>query len=109
MTANLSKESKRPHGAERPFPWQCPHCGRKEVVMCTVSYDAEILHDARLYNFTVPKLEIPVCQACSEKVFTEKVDEQINSAFRSHLHLLALEKMPAASDQIDTTGSRLTV
>jgi hypothetical protein len=56
--------------------------------MTVTSYDAEVRRDGRLHTFTIPGLHIPVCQACGEKVFTEKVDEQINSALRAHLQLM---------------------
>ena len=82
------EQAKRPFGAERPFPWQCHHCGKKQVVMTTIDYAAEARHDGRLHAFTVANLEIPVCQACGEKVFTDEVDRQINNALRSHLGLL---------------------
>jgi putative zinc finger/helix-turn-helix YgiT family protein len=103
MIDNQLKEPKRPFGAERPFPWRCRHCGKSEVVMTTVRYDPEVRHDGRLYSFTIPGLDIPVCQACGEKVFTEKVDEQINAALRSHLHLLTQEEMRTALDRINMT------
>jgi putative zinc finger/helix-turn-helix YgiT family protein len=103
MNANHSKESKRPFGAERPFPRRCGHCGKNEVVMTTVCYDAEVRHDGRLYAFTIRHLDIPVCRACGEKVFTEKVDQQINAALRSHLHLLAPGEMRAALDRVKMT------
>lgn len=103
MHASHPKESKRPVGADRPFPWQCRHCGKGQVVMNTLSYDAEVRHDGRLYTFTVPRLDIPVCQACAEKVFTEKVDEQINGALRAHLRLLTPEEMRTALARLDLT------
>src|SRR5205085_9952962 len=93
MNRDDSKKSKRPYGAERPFPWRCRHCGKNEVVPTTVNYDAEVRHDGRLYTFTVPELNIPLCNACGEKVFTEKVDDQINAAFRLHIHLLTPAEM----------------
>jgi putative zinc finger/helix-turn-helix YgiT family protein len=103
MNADHSKESKRPVGAERPFPWRCRHCGKNEVVMTTTCYDAEIRHDGRLYTFTISHLDIPVCQACGEKVFTEKVDAEINAALRSHLHLLTPAEMRAALERLSMT------
>jgi DNA-binding transcriptional regulator YiaG len=103
MNASLSKESKRPHGANNPFPWRCPHCGMIEVVMQALSYEAGVRHDGHLYQFMIPKLDLPICQACGEKVFTEKVDEQINSAFRSHLHLLTPEEIMMALHRINMT------
>ena len=91
MHFESAHDQKRPLGAERPFPWRCRHCGKDEVFMDTVTYEAEIRHDGRLHKFTVPKLELPVCQACGEKVFTETVDDQINIALQAHLHALMSE------------------
>jgi putative zinc finger/helix-turn-helix YgiT family protein len=102
MNANHSK-SKRPLGAERPFPWRCRHCGESQVVMTKVSYDAEVRHDGRLCTFTVPDLDIPVCQSCGTKVFTEKVDDQISAALRSFLHLLTPKEMHEALRRVTMT------
>ncbi|MEQ8786448.1 MAG: helix-turn-helix domain-containing protein [Pirellulaceae bacterium] len=88
MPHESAKESKRAPNAERPFPRRCRHCGKHEVVMTTTPYKAEVRHDGRLHLFTIPALEIAACRACGEKVFTEKVDTQINEALRAHLHLL---------------------
>jgi putative zinc finger/helix-turn-helix YgiT family protein len=103
MSANREKEIKRPIGAERPFPWRCRHCGKNAVVMTTTRYDAGVRHDGRLYPFTIARLDIPVCQACGEQVFTEKVDDQINAALRSHLHLLTPEEMRHALERVGMT------
>lgn len=88
MPRKPAKKTKRAPNAERPFPWRCRHCGKQEVVLQTIEYQAEIRHDGRLHSFTIPALELPVCQACGEKVFTEKVDAQENDALRGHLKLL---------------------
>ena len=79
MSDNHS-QSKRPFDSERPFPWRCRHCGKIQVDMTTISYDAEVRHDGRVHEFTVHNLSLPVCEACGTKVFTENVDDQINSA-----------------------------
>ncbi len=71
--------------------------------MSTVSYDAEIRHDGRVYVFTIPQLNLPVCQACGEKVFTEKVDDQISAALRAHLCLLTPDEMRAALERLEMT------
>jgi DNA-binding transcriptional regulator YiaG len=71
--------------------------------MTKISYDAEVRHDGRLYTFTIPDLEIPVCQACGKRVFTEKVDDQISAALRSYLHLLTPEKMREALGRVNLT------
>jgi putative zinc finger/helix-turn-helix YgiT family protein len=88
MPRDLSPKSKKASLSERPFPWLCRQCGKQEVRGETVKYKAEVRHDGRVHSFTIPKLEIPVCGACGEKVFTEHVDEQVNDALRAHLKLL---------------------
>jgi DNA-binding transcriptional regulator YiaG len=75
--------------------------------MATMNYDAEVRHDGRLYAFKVLDLEIPVCRACGEKVFTEKVDHQINAALRSYLHLLTPEEMRAALERVRLTQNEV--
>src|SRR5438552_3417381 len=97
------KTTKRPFRGERPFPWKCHHCFKNQVVMATASYDAEVRHDGRLHRFTVPALRIPICEACGEKVFTEKVDDQITDALRSHLHLLTPAEMRSALERLGLT------
>lgn len=101
--------TKRPFNAERPFPWQCRHCGKSEVVMAEVDYEAEVRHDGRLYKFSVPDLAIPVCQACGERVFTEKVDQQISSALRSHLKLLSPEQIRDGLERVGVTQKQLAL
>jgi DNA-binding transcriptional regulator YiaG len=71
--------------------------------MTTIPYDAEVRHDGRVYAFTVPGLVLPVCQACGNKVFTEKVDDQINTALRRNLHLLTPEEMRRALERVNMT------
>lgn len=71
--------------------------------MATISYEAEVRHDGRLYAFTVPDLRLPVCQACGSKVFTEKVDDQINAALRLNLHLLTPDEMRKGLERVDMT------
>ncbi|MCI0463155.1 MAG: helix-turn-helix domain-containing protein [Gemmataceae bacterium] len=73
------------------------------MFLTTVSYDAEVRHDGRLYEFNIPNLEVPVCRACGKKVFTEKVDAQINAALRAHLHLLTPAEMCAALERLQMT------
>ncbi len=88
MPPEQTKKAQRPRVAERPFPWRCQQCGKQEVRLTKMGYDAEVRHDGRLHEFNIPKLELPVCKACGEKVFTEKVDAQFTDALRSHLNLL---------------------
>jgi DNA-binding transcriptional regulator YiaG len=56
-----------------------------------------------LHEFQIPKLKIPICRVCGEKVFTEKVDDQINAGLRSHLRLLTPDEMRAALERVSMT------
>ena len=94
---------KRPVGADRPFPWRCHHCWKDAVYPGTVSFDAQIRHDGRVYEFNIPRLEIPVCRSCGEKSFTLQVDDQINAALRAHLRLLTPAEIAAALERIGLT------
>lgn len=100
MHAEREQTAKRPVNAERPFPWRCRQCGKLEVDLQTLNHDAEVRYDGRLCTVSVPRLEIPVCRACGAKVFTEKVDQQINAALRSQLHLLGPEEIRQALDRV---------
>lgn len=80
---------KKPFAPERDFPHKCNQCAKKQVVMKAIEYLADVRHDGRNYSFTIPDLEIMVCEGCSEKVFTEKVDKQINEAMRKHIGLMS--------------------
>jgi len=101
MAPEQSKSRKRPHAADRPFPWRCRHCGTKEVAMTTTEYTVDVQHDGRLYTLTVPDLNIPACGACGEKVFSEQVDRQVNEALRAHLKLLSPAQIREAIGRLD--------
>jgi len=64
------------------FSPKCRHCGKQEVVLTKIYYEATLRHGGVLHTFGVPDLEIPVCQACGEKVFTLAVEYQIDDAFK---------------------------
>src|SRR6266542_1728982 len=80
--------NEHPVGRDKPFPWRCLKCLKRDVYPATVPYTAEVNHDGRLYEVQVPALEIPRCRACGELVFTNRVDEQITDALRAQLRLL---------------------
>jgi DNA-binding transcriptional regulator YiaG len=81
-------EQKRHPAADAPFPWHCRHCWQEKVFAARIDYTCDINYDGRLVTVTTNDLEIPICSNCGEKVFTEKVDDQINIALRSQLQLL---------------------
>jgi hypothetical protein len=86
MSPNQETRAKPAPNLEKPFPWRCRQCGKHEVVMATTEYQAEVRHEGRLHAFTIPNIEIPVCQACGARVFTEAADAQVNDALREHLN-----------------------
>lgn len=81
---------------DKPFPWRCVKCRKKEVYLATIPYTTEVNHDNRLYEVPVPGLEIPRCRSCGELVFTNHVDEQITAALRAQLRLLTPEQIRAS-------------
>ncbi len=97
------EQQKKPIGAELPFPWKCHHCYQQKVELTTLSYNAEVRYDGQLHKFNIPQLDIPVCQACGEKVFTEKVDAQFNIALRAHLKLLTPTQISESINRIGMT------
>ncbi len=108
MHPKQSGKAKRPRSAERAFPWRCRHCGKEEVRLAKTNYAAEVRHDGRLHKFTIPDLELPVCQACGERVFTEKVDAQVNDALRTHINLLTPAQIREAIKRVGMSQKDVT-
>jgi DNA-binding transcriptional regulator YiaG len=81
-------QTKKHPAADRPFPWPCRQCGQETVVPTRIDYTCDINYDGQLVSISTHDLEIPICSNCGEKVFTEKVDDQINAALLSQLQLL---------------------
>ncbi len=91
----------------KPFPWRCMECGKREVVPARIPYTAEVKHDGTLYVIDIPELEIPVCTACGEKVFTNDVDDQISEALRAHLKLLTPQQIRDAIKSLGMSQKEL--
>lgn len=51
-------------------------------------HHASVKHDGKVYGFSIPALEVDLCQDCSYQLFTGSTDEQISAELRSHLGLL---------------------
>src|SRR5208337_31044 len=86
----------RLRAAERPFPWVCPTCLGPNVRPIVKAYTAKVRHDGVDYSLNIPSLEIPTCGSCGEEVFSDNVDQQVNSALRAHLVLLTPQQLRAA-------------
>jgi predicted nucleic-acid-binding Zn-ribbon protein len=72
---------------DRPFPWICPKCRKKEVRPAIVAYRAERLHEGRLITVDIPKLGVPQCANCGELVFDYAADDQILEAVKTQAAL----------------------
>src|SRR5260370_28822167 len=70
---------------ERPFPWHCPRCRRKEVQRATIPYQCQRLHNGRTVTVSIPHLAVPRCANCGQLVFDYVAEEQINQAVREFL------------------------
>lgn len=81
---------------QRPFPWYCPKCRKKEVRPAIISYRCDMTHDGQLYSVTVPELTVPRCGHCGELVFNYPAEEQIRHALRSQLRLLTADEIRTA-------------
>lgn len=103
MNPNVTEKKRHPRLIDRTFPWACRHCGKLEVHESTVHHDAKMSHDGRIHEFAIPNLRVPVCRACGELVFTEKVEDQFSDALREHLKLLTPAEMRAALDRLHLT------
>lgn len=73
---------------DKPFPWRCPECGKREVRPVTVHHTSQIKHDDRLYSVEILQLRVPQCEACGEMIFDNNADSQIADALREQLALL---------------------
>jgi hypothetical protein len=67
---------------ERPFPWYCPKCRRKEVRRESVNYQCQRMHEGQPVTVVIADLKVPRCSACGELVFDYFAEEQINAAKR---------------------------
>jgi putative zinc finger/helix-turn-helix YgiT family protein len=102
----MTEPAKRERG-DRPFPWRCPICCKGEVTPQEISYTAEVNHDGDLHKLVLPRLTIPKCSACGQLLFTDRVDEQINEALRTHLRLLRPEQIEVGRKALSLTQGEL--
>src|SRR5438552_17888316 len=80
--------AKKQQPKSRPFPWLCSDCGTRTVVPTVVDFTAKVKHDGVIHELHLPQIEVPQCQTCGSQVVTPEVDERVNDALRSKLHLL---------------------
>ncbi len=92
---------------QKPFPWRCPKCRRREVRPRVGPYVAQVKHDGRLHQVPIDELEIPTCDACGERVFSRRVDQRISRELRRQLRLLSPEQIRSAVAALGTSQKEL--
>jgi len=102
MSAKKQQEPK-----SRPFPWLCSDCVTRTVVPTVIDYTAKVKHDGVIHKLHLPKTEVPRCQTCGNLVVTTEVDERVNDALRSKLHLLTPEQIRANIDKLGLNQQEL--
>jgi putative zinc finger/helix-turn-helix YgiT family protein len=70
------------------------------VVPTIIDYTAKVKHDGVVHELHFPALEVPRCQTCGETVITTAVDERINDALRSRVHLLTPAQIRKGLDDL---------
>jgi putative zinc finger/helix-turn-helix YgiT family protein len=103
----MTKPTDPPPSKDRPFPWQCPNCLKRNVDPTTVPYTARVKHDGVEYSLEIPKLDIPRCRDCGELVFSNAVNEQIWDALRAHLRLLRSAQIRAGRKALVVSQAQL--
>jgi putative zinc finger/helix-turn-helix YgiT family protein len=78
---------------QRPFPWHCPKCRRKEVRPAIVSYSCDMAFDGRMYAVKVTDLTVPRCNHCGELVFNDTAEARVREVLRKQLRLLTSEEI----------------
>ena len=89
-------------GNERPFPWHCPKCRRREVWRVTVPYEFERRHAGVVKAVRIDSLAVPRCSHCGELVFDYEAHEQIRRATDT----LQNETPPVLTDSISPAPTR---
>ena len=91
----MSDQMERKRG-DRPFPWLCATCHKEEVYPDRVPYTIKVRHDDVVHSLKIEALEVPKCRSCGTLLFSDRADDQISDALRSHLQLLTPAQIAAA-------------
>lgn len=70
-------------GRDRPFPWHCPKCRRKEVWRVTIPYEFECQQQGVKRTVHIDALAVPRCGHCGELVIDYEADDQMRLAART--------------------------
>jgi putative zinc finger/helix-turn-helix YgiT family protein len=96
-----------PVGKDRPYPWRCVDCRKKEVYPLATDYTTTIKHDGRPYTIRIPDLVIPTCRNCGAQLFTYSADEAIRDALRAHVGMLTSQEIKARRTELGMSQGEL--
>ena len=71
--------------SDKQFPWYCHLCNKYEIIPQITNLDYNTQHKGKRYSFTVYDINIPTCQKCGYKVFTDEVENQMDVTFNKHV------------------------
>src|SRR5271163_4509982 len=72
----------------RPYPWKCSTCRERAMAPVTVDYQTEMEHDGRVYNVSVPQLQILECGNCHSRMLPDEANAKLIDALRVKADLL---------------------
>jgi putative zinc finger/helix-turn-helix YgiT family protein len=91
----------------KPFPWKCGTCRNRGLQPVVLDYAAEIGHDGRAYQVTVPALSVLRCEQCGAIVLNEEADRRISEALRTAAGLLSPEEIRRGREKLGLTQKQL--
>src|SRR5215467_12193909 len=93
--------------AEKPFPWTCGYCRKKEVYRTKIPYSTDINYDGRTYHLEIPDLEAPRCRACGELILDSPANRRIDHTLRAQIGLLQPEEIRRHREALHLTQREL--
>lgn len=70
-------------------------------------YVGSAKHDGRTYDIEIPKLAIPTCRNCNERVITSTVDDEITAALRVQVGLMTPGEIYDRRNELDLNQQEL--
>lgn len=93
--------------SNKPFPWRCPTCSKREINLNVVDFKIDVKHDGRLHKLHLPRFSVPKCASCGELILGNDADDQIQAALREHLNLLSPNDIRVWREKLDLTQRQL--
>jgi DNA-binding XRE family transcriptional regulator len=92
----------------KPFPWMCPECHVKSVILQRRDYRATAVHDTESYEIVVAGIEIPTCSRCGSGLLTpEQIKAQRESLGLTQAELAMTLRVSEAALARWETGMQL--